>query len=114
MKALQLTAWQHQPELRDVAEPDPGPGEVVVRVGGAGACHSDLHLMEFTGNEAPWKLPFTLGHENAGWVDAVGAGVYGVEVGEPVAVFGAWGCGRCQRCRQGLENYCDRQSEIGT
>ena len=45
MQALQLVEWQHDPELRDVAEPDPGPGEVVVRIGGAGVCHSDLHLL---------------------------------------------------------------------
>ena len=45
MKALQLTAWKHDPELREVPDPDPGPGQVVVRIGGAGACHSDLHLM---------------------------------------------------------------------
>src|SRR3954453_23775796 len=79
MKALQLTAWKHDPELREVPEPDPGPGEVVVRIGGAGACHSDLHLMhDFDEGAAPWNPPFTLGHENAGWVDAVGAGVTGL------------------------------------
>jgi propanol-preferring alcohol dehydrogenase len=115
MKALQLTAWKHDPEFRDVPEPDPGPGQVVVRVGGAGACHSDLHLMhDFTEGAAPWNPPFTLGHENAGWVDAVGAGVSGLEIGQPVAVYGAWGCGLCHRCRQGMENYCEHQSDIGT
>jgi propanol-preferring alcohol dehydrogenase len=113
MKALQLTAWKSEPEIRDVPDPEPGPGEVVVRVGGAGACHSDLHLMhDFVDGMMPWKLPFTLGHENAGWVEAVGAGVSGVDVGQPVAVYGAWGCGHCHRCRQGMENYCERQSEI--
>ena len=115
MKALQLTEWQHEPELRDVPDPDPRPGEVVVRIGGAGACHSDLHVMhEFTEGAVSWKPPFTLGHENAGWVDAVGAGVDDVHVGQPVAVYGAWGCGQCHRCRQGMENYCERQAEIGT
>jgi propanol-preferring alcohol dehydrogenase len=115
MKALQLTAWKQQPELREVADPDPGPGQVVVRIGGAGACHSDLHLMhDFAEGAVPWNPPFTLGHENAGWVDALGAGVTDVEVGQPVAVYGAWGCGRCHRCRQGMENYCERQREIGT
>lgn len=47
MKAYQLTAWQTPPELRDVEAPEPGPGQVLVKVGGAGACHSDLHLMEW-------------------------------------------------------------------
>ncbi|HEY3486278.1 MAG TPA: alcohol dehydrogenase catalytic domain-containing protein, partial [Ilumatobacteraceae bacterium] len=114
MRALQLTGWQQPPEIREVPEPEPGPGQVVVRVGGAGACHSDLHIMdEFVDGMLPAVLPFTLGHENAGWVHALGAGVEGLEVGQPVAVYGPWGCGRCHRCRQGLENYCERQAEVG-
>lgn len=114
MKALQLVAWQHAPELREVADPEPGPGEVVVRIAGAGACHSDLHLMaDFPPGMLPFEPPFTLGHENAGWVHALGAGVTGLEIGQPVAVYGAWGCGSCRRCRQGMENYCERQAEIG-
>jgi propanol-preferring alcohol dehydrogenase len=115
MDAFQLTAWQHAPELRQVADPEPGPGEVVVRIGGAGACHSDLHLIhDFPEGMVPWDMPFTLGHENAGWVDAVGPGVTGLEIGTPVAVYGAWGCGRCRRCRAGLENYCEDQPAVGT
>lgn len=114
MRALQLTEWKHDPELRDVDDPEPGPGEVVVRIGGAGACHSDLHLIhDFEPGLLPWGPPFTLGHENAGWVDALGAGVTGLEVGQPVAVYGPWGCGQCHRCRQGMENYCERQAEMG-
>jgi alcohol dehydrogenase, propanol-preferring len=114
MRALQITAWKQPPEVRDVPDPDPGPGQVVVRVGGAGACHSDLHLLhDFEPGMMPVPLPVTLGHENAGWVHAVGAGVTRLEVGQPVAVYGPWGCGRCHRCRQGLENYCERQAEIG-
>jgi propanol-preferring alcohol dehydrogenase len=67
MRALQLTEWKHEPELVEVPEPSPGPGEVVIKVGGAGACHSDLHLMhDFEGGVVPWGPPFTLGHENAG------------------------------------------------
>jgi len=115
MDALQLTAWKHDAELREVAEPEPGPGQVLVRIGGAGACHSDLHLMhDFDAGMLPFDPPFTLGHENAGWVEALGAGVEGVEVGEPVAVYGPWGCGRCRRCLMGMENYCERQGEIAT
>jgi propanol-preferring alcohol dehydrogenase len=114
MKALRLPAWKHEPELVDVEDPEPGPGQVVIRVGGAGACHSDLHLMhDFEAGLLGWGPPFTLGHENAGWVETLGAGVTGLEVGEPVAVYGPWGCGRCHRCRQGMENYCERQAEIG-
>jgi len=84
MKALQLTSWHHDAELREVPEPDPKPGEVVVRIGGAGACHSDLHLMaDFEEGMLPWSPPFTLGHENAGWVEALGAGVWGLQVDQP-------------------------------
>jgi propanol-preferring alcohol dehydrogenase len=113
VRALQLVAWGTEAEFRDVAEPEPGPGEVLVRVGGAGACHSDLHLMhDFVEGMLPWNPPFTLGHENAGWVEAVGAGVEGLEIGVPVVVYGPWGCGRCARCRQGMENYCERAATM--
>jgi alcohol dehydrogenase, propanol-preferring len=113
MKSLQLTAWKHEAEFREVPQPDPGPGEVLVRIGGAGACHSDLHLMhDFEDGLLPWGPPFTLGHENAGWVEALGDGVEGLEVGEAVAVYGPWGCGVCIRCRRGMENYCERQPEL--
>jgi propanol-preferring alcohol dehydrogenase len=108
MRALRLLAWKSDPVLEDVPEPVPGPGQVVVRIGGAGACHSDLHLMrEFDGGLLPWGPPFTLGHENAGWVHALGEGVSGLEVGQPVAVYGPWGCGTCARCQLGVETMCE-------
>lgn len=113
MKAYQLTAWQTPPQLREVEVPEPGPGEVLLKVGGAGACHSDLHLMEWPEGLMNFDLPFTLGHENAGWVEALGAGIESLEVGEAVAVYGPWGCGRCRACRRSAENYCERQEEIG-
>jgi propanol-preferring alcohol dehydrogenase len=113
MQALRLTQWQHGAELVEVADPEPGPGEVLVRIGGAGACHSDLHFMyEFPPGLLPFDVPFTLGHENAGWVEAVGAGVVGLEIGTPVAVYGAWGCGHCSRCLVGAENYCENRAEF--
>lgn len=109
MLALRLNAWKSDPVLEEVPVPEPGAGEVVVQVGAAGACHSDLHLMhEFEPGLLPWSPPFTLGHENAGWVHTLGAGVTGLEPGQPVAVVGAWGCGTCPRCLDGLETYCDR------
>lgn len=108
MTALRLESWHSTPVLREVPVPTPGPGEVLVQVGGAGACHSDLHLMdEFSEGLLPWGPPFTLGHENAGWVHALGEGVTGLDVGQPVAVVGAWGCGSCGRCRLDLETYCE-------
>lgn len=111
MRALRLTAWHSEPELVDIPTPVAGPGQVVIRVGGAGACHSDLHVMhEFDEGGLPWTLPFTLGHETAGWVHEVGSGVTSVSVGTPVAVFGAWGCGRCAPCRLGMDGICEDQA----
>jgi propanol-preferring alcohol dehydrogenase len=108
MRALRLTAWQSDAELVDVPEPEAGPGQVVIRVGGAGACHSDLHVMhDYPEGAVPFRLPFTLGHENAGWVHQIGPGVNGFEVGQPVAVYGPWGCGSCARCSAGAEIYCE-------
>jgi propanol-preferring alcohol dehydrogenase len=109
MRALQLQEWKSEPVLTEVPVPVPGPGEVLVQVGAAGACHSDLHLMhEFEPGTLPWDPPFTLGHENAGWVHTLGEGVTGLEVGQAVAVVGAWGCGTCAHCLAGLETYCER------
>jgi propanol-preferring alcohol dehydrogenase len=113
MKAYQLLEWQQPPEFRDVPVPEPGPGEILIKVGGAGACHSDLHVMEWPAGVLPYELPFTLGHENAGWVEALGAGVKGLSVGDAVAVYGPWGCGRCRACRSTLETLCERAVEIG-
>ena len=108
MRALRLMAWKSEPELVEVPKPTPGPGAVVVRIGGAGACHSDLHLMhDFEAGLLPWSPPFTLGHENAGWIDSIGAGVTTVQEGDAVAVYGAWGCGTCARCRVGVETLCE-------
>ncbi|MGZ4442432.1 MAG: NAD(P)-dependent alcohol dehydrogenase [Nocardioidaceae bacterium] len=108
MRAVRLVGWKQEPVLTEVPDPVPGPGEVVVQVGGAGACHSDLHLMhDFDAGTLPWEPPFTLGHENAGWVHRCGSGV-SVEPGQPVAVVGAWGCGQCARCLEGLETYCEQ------
>jgi alcohol dehydrogenase, propanol-preferring len=112
MRALQLKAFQSDPELVDLPEPEPGPGQVVVKIGGAGLCHSDLHVMhDFAEGMAPWGPPFVIGHENAGWVHTIGAGVRGVDAGEPVAVYGLNGCGRCKPCAAGAENFCVRGYE---
>jgi propanol-preferring alcohol dehydrogenase len=108
-----LTGFGKPAEFRDIAVPEPAPGEVLVRIGGAGACHSDLHLMhDFQEGMLPWDTPFTIGHENAGWIERVGTAVQGLEVGAPVAVYGPWGCGRCRRCSEGRENYCDNAATI--
>jgi len=106
VRAFQFVEWQRPGQLRDVPVPEPGPGEVLVKVGGAGACHSDLHLLELPAGSRSFALPFTLGHENAGWVERLGPGATGFAAGDAVIVYGPWGCGLCMNCRQGMENYC--------
>ena len=113
MRALRMVECGRDPELMEIPDPTPGPGEVVIKVGGAGACHSDLHVLYELDVAAVWQLPMTLGHETAGWVHALGAGVTGLSEGDPVAVYGAWGCGVCARCAVGVENYCERPSLVG-
>jgi propanol-preferring alcohol dehydrogenase len=112
LRALQLVRWQAEPELREIEAPEPGPGQVLVRVLGAGLCHSDLHVMELPEGTFSWRLPFTLGHENAGTVAALGAGATGVEVGDAVLIYGPWGCGACRQCAQGAENLCARAAQL--
>ena len=108
MRALRLMSWKSDPQLVEVNKPTPREGQVVIKMGGAGVCHSDLHLMyEFEAGSLPFSPPFTLGHENAGWVDSVGAGVTSVKEGDAVVVYGPWGCGSCARCRFGIETYCE-------
>jgi propanol-preferring alcohol dehydrogenase len=112
MRAVQLTAWQRPAEVRDVPRPEPAAGEVLLDVRAAGLCHSDLHLMHWPAGTVPYELPFTLGHEVAGVVAALGAGAAGVEVGEPVIVYGPWGCGRCRYCSLGEEHLCERPETV--
>jgi propanol-preferring alcohol dehydrogenase len=111
MKAYQFVEFQKPAELREVAVPEPGPGEVLIKIGGAGACHSDLHVLEAPATTKLFKLPFTLGHENAGWVEQLGSGGTGFAVGDPVIVYGPWGCGTCANCRVGMENYCENSAQ---
>ncbi len=103
MRAFRLIG-PNRTELVTVAEPEPGPGEVLIKVGAAGACHSDLHMMDAPAGAFP--TPLTLGHENAGWIEAVGPGVSGWRTGEAVAIYGIIGCGRCSACLRGRENAC--------
>lgn len=103
MKAFRLTA-AHQTQLTTAQQPEPGPGDVLVKVGAAGVCHSDLHIIDAPAGAFP--TPMTLGHENAGWVEARGAGVTGWEKGQPVAIYGILGCGVCVACLRGQDNEC--------
>src|SRR5580692_1664107 len=112
MRAFQLVGWQKPPELREISVPEPGPGQVLLKIGGAGACHSDLHLMEAPAGSKAFPFPFTLGHENAGWIEKLGPGTTGFAPDDPVIVYGPWGCGLCMNCRVGKENYCQKPGNI--
>ncbi len=111
MQAFQFVELQKPAELREVPVPEPAPGQVLIKIGGAGACHSDLHILETPANTPGMPLPFTLGHENAGWVEKLGPGANGFAVGDPVIVYGPWGCGGCANCRVGMENYCENPGQ---
>jgi NAD+-dependent secondary alcohol dehydrogenase Adh1 len=110
MKAVRLHAYGRRPSVEEVADPAiTGPLDVIVRIGGAGLCRTDLHIVE-----GQWKaksnvgLPYTLGHENAGWVHAVGSAVDNVEVGDVVIVHPLITCGLCRACRAGDDMHCVR------
>jgi alcohol dehydrogenase, propanol-preferring len=113
VKALQYRSAGQPPEVVTVPDPEPGPGEILLKVTAAGVCHSDLHVMSLPASRLRYSLPLTLGHEGAGTVAALGAGVSGWQVGDAVAVYGAWGCGLCALCAEGQENYCLRAGELG-
>ncbi|MCF6508723.1 NAD(P)-dependent alcohol dehydrogenase [Blastococcus sp. MG754426] len=113
MRAVQYRTIGGEPEVVEVPTPEPGPGQVRLRVTAAGLCHSDAFVMGLPEEQYVYGLPLTLGHEGAGVVDALGSGVTGVEVGEPVAVYGPWGCGLCHACARGAENYCPRAAGLG-
>jgi propanol-preferring alcohol dehydrogenase len=109
MQAVRFVGAGREARIEHVPKPSPGPGQVVIKVGGAGVCHSDLHVME---EELGFTPPFTLGHENAGWVSALGDGVTAFKEGDPVAVYGPWGCGRCHACQLSMENYCENWAQM--
>jgi alcohol dehydrogenase, propanol-preferring len=96
--------------VNDAPVPEPRDGQVLIKIVGSGACHSDLHVISATAiGKSFFKPPFTLGHESTGTVQAVGAGVQRVKVADKVAVYCAWGCGKCRQCLAGFENYCIHQ-----
>src|ERR1044071_4002251 len=104
-----MTGWGEDPRATTVPEPSPGPGEVLVRVTGCGLCRSDLTMRampQVAGEKMGWRMPFTLGHETAGRVAALGAGVRGVAGGDPVALTASESCGICRYCVRGRDNCC--------
>ncbi|WP_406173906.1 NAD(P)-dependent alcohol dehydrogenase [Streptomyces sp. NBC_00996] len=108
MKAVQVIEYDEPPVLVDVPDPQiTGPLDVIVKIGGAGVCRTDLHILE-----GQWKdksgvtLPYTIGHENAGWVAEAGEAVTHVKVGDPVILHPLVTCGLCRACRAGDDVHC--------
>jgi len=108
MKAVRLHQYLQQPKVEEVDEPKiTGPHDVIVRIGGAGLCRTDLHIIEGQWAEkSNVTLPYTLGHENAGWVQEIGSAVSNVQVGDTVIVHPLVTCGLCRACRAGDDMHC--------
>lgn len=109
MKAVRFFGHKDVRVVNDLEKPIPKGDEVLLKIGGAGVCHSDLHIID---EGTVVGTVFTLGHENAGWIEEVGSDVKGYKKGDAVLVYGPWGCGHCKPCQQSKENYCDHQSEM--
>lgn len=113
MKAAVVHAFGKPLSIEEMPIPTPGPGEVLVKIVASGVCHTDLHAAE-----GDWPVkpapPFTPGHEGAGIVAGVGAGVTGLKEGDPVGI--AWlhdACGVCEYCITGWETLCESQRNSG-
>ena len=115
MKAVRLHEYNQLPKVQEVAEPKiTGPFDVIVRIGGAGLCRTDLHIIEGQWAEKSGvTLPYTLGHENAGWVYEVGSAVSNVAVGDTVIVHPLVTCGLCRACRAGDDMHCTNSAFPG-
>ena len=115
MKAVRIHGYHQQPVVDEVPEPSvKGPLDVVIKIGGAGVCRTDLHIIEGQWAERTQTvLPYTLGHENAGWIHEVGSGVTNVAVGDTVILHPAPGCGLCRPCRAGDDMHCENSAFPG-
>ncbi|HLX51710.1 MAG TPA: NAD(P)-dependent alcohol dehydrogenase [Streptosporangiaceae bacterium] len=115
MKAVRLHGYHKQPVIDDVPEPAiSGPLDVIVKIGGAGVCRTDLHIIEGQWAAAMGvELPYILGHENAGWVHETGSAVTNVAVGDTVILHPTPTCGLCRACRAGDDMHCENNSFPG-
>jgi NAD+-dependent secondary alcohol dehydrogenase Adh1 len=108
MKAARLHEYNQDLTLETVPDPSlQGPNDVIVRIAAAGLCRTDLHIMEgIWKNKVNVRLPYILGHENAGYIAEVGPGVTSVKVGDPVIVHPVMTDGICLACRSGEDMHC--------
>lgn len=115
MKAVRLHRYHENPVIEEVPEPQiSGPWDVIVDVGAAGLCRTDLHVIE--GQWEPIQkpeLPYILGHENAGWVREVGSAVSNVAPGDTVIMHPLTSCGLCAACRVGEDSHCENATFPG-
>ncbi|HVL79057.1 MAG TPA: alcohol dehydrogenase catalytic domain-containing protein, partial [Sphingomicrobium sp.] len=113
MKAAVVRAFGEPLTIDELPVPEPGPGEILVRVAATGVCHTDLHTARGDWAAKP-SLPLVPGHEGVGHVAAVGAGVDDVREGDLVGVPWLYdACGACEYCRTGWETLCERQRNTG-
>lgn len=115
MKAVRLHKYHSQPVVEEVPDPTiSGPLDVIVKIGGAGVCRTDLHIIEEQwADKSGVTLPYTIGHENAGWVAEVGSAVTNVEVGDTVILHPTPTCGLCRACRAGQDMHCENNAFPG-
>jgi NAD+-dependent secondary alcohol dehydrogenase Adh1 len=115
VKAVRLHEFHSQPVIDEVPEPTiSGPLDVIVKIGGAGVCRTDLHIIDGQWDAAmSTPLPYILGHENAGWVHEVGSAVTNVAVGDTVILHPTPTCGLCRACRAGDDMHCINNSFPG-
>jgi 6-hydroxycyclohex-1-ene-1-carbonyl-CoA dehydrogenase len=112
MKAARLYRSGEPLTVEEIPTPEPGPGELLVKVAACGLCHTDLHYIDH-GVPTFKKPPLTLGHEVSGTISALGEGVDGWQEGQPVLLPAVYGCGQCPMCRNGRENICERMVMFG-
>src|SRR5947209_9609565 len=113
MQAAVVHEFTSPLRLEEVAKPEPGPGEIVVKIEASGLCHTDIHAAHGDWPVKP-KLPFIPGHEGVGIVEQVGRGVTTVKEGDRVAIpWLGYACGTCQYCISGWETLCEQQLNTG-
>ncbi len=117
MHAFRMVRWQEPPELDELDIPEPGPGEIRIKVAGNGLCQSDLHMPHIPAvmeELMGWNMPFTLGHEVGGWIDKFGSDLErsgpAYDEGQPVAIVSTRSCGSCLECDAGYDNTCESNS----